>query len=299
MPSRAMIDTMSRLGILASVQPMFDGLWGGADGMYAARLGERWRQTNPFGALAEAGVSLAFGSDSPVTPLGPVGSHPGRRPPPRRRAAPRPSHGVRRPHGWRGRPTTRRRPGRPRRLGPGPGPHPGRRPPTPAAHRRRRPNDPPERGSSSMSTRAPSRTTGKLEPRPGHRQEGPVAGRQGRSPDRQRRQEAHDGLGRAGHAPPRRAVRRRPRRHSVGQPPRRRRPRRRRPRARRRRTRLGRAAPRRGRRPRRTRPEGVRRVGHLPPPRGPRRHPRPYGVPQGRRPPAYAGSTSAAASGSG
>ena len=71
MPSRAMIDTMSRLGILASVQPMFDGLWGGPDGMYAARLGERWRQTNPFGALAEAGVSLAFGSDSPVTPLGP------------------------------------------------------------------------------------------------------------------------------------------------------------------------------------------------------------------------------------
>jgi len=71
MPSRAMIDTMSRLGILASVQPMFDGLWGGPDGMYAARLGERWRQTNPFGALADAGVSLAFGSDSPVTPLGP------------------------------------------------------------------------------------------------------------------------------------------------------------------------------------------------------------------------------------
>jgi predicted amidohydrolase YtcJ len=71
MPSRAMIDTMSRLAITASVQPMFDRLWGGPDGMYAARLGDRWRQTNPLRALADAGVTLAFGSDSPVTPLGP------------------------------------------------------------------------------------------------------------------------------------------------------------------------------------------------------------------------------------
>jgi predicted amidohydrolase YtcJ len=71
MPSPAMVQTMSRLGITASVQPMFDALWGGPDGMYAERLGERWRATNPFRALADAGVTLAFGSDSPVTPLGP------------------------------------------------------------------------------------------------------------------------------------------------------------------------------------------------------------------------------------
>jgi predicted amidohydrolase YtcJ len=62
---------MSRLGVVASVQPMFDGLWGGPDGMYAARLGERWKATNPFLALESAPVRLAFGSDSPVTPLGP------------------------------------------------------------------------------------------------------------------------------------------------------------------------------------------------------------------------------------
>ena len=71
MPSRAMIDTMSRLGITASVQPVFDALWGGPTGMYAARLGERWRGTNPLRALVEGGVRLAFGSDSPVTSLGP------------------------------------------------------------------------------------------------------------------------------------------------------------------------------------------------------------------------------------
>src|SRR6476620_8525782 len=70
MPSPAMIETMARLGVVASVQPMFDGLWGGPDGMYAARVGDRWRGMNPFGSLARAGVVLAFGSDSPVTELG-------------------------------------------------------------------------------------------------------------------------------------------------------------------------------------------------------------------------------------
>ncbi|GHJ60525.1 amidohydrolase [Nocardioides sp. OK12] len=71
MPSPSTVALLGRLGVTASVQPMFDGLWGGPSGMYAARLGERWRATNPFRDLAEAGVPLAFGSDSPVTALGP------------------------------------------------------------------------------------------------------------------------------------------------------------------------------------------------------------------------------------
>ncbi len=59
-------------GLLASMQPMFDAAWGGAHGMYAARLGaERAAQLNRFASLAAAGVPLAFGSDAPVTPLGP------------------------------------------------------------------------------------------------------------------------------------------------------------------------------------------------------------------------------------
>lgn len=59
-------------GAVASVQPVFDALWGGEDGMYAQRLGmERAMTLNPFAALAAAGVPLAFGSDAPVTPLGP------------------------------------------------------------------------------------------------------------------------------------------------------------------------------------------------------------------------------------
>jgi predicted amidohydrolase YtcJ len=69
------IADFAELGLTASVQPVFDELWGGADGMYARRLGaERARTLNPFAALLRAGVPLAFGSDSPVTPLGPWGT---------------------------------------------------------------------------------------------------------------------------------------------------------------------------------------------------------------------------------
>ncbi|QTD97274.1 amidohydrolase [Streptomyces cyanogenus] len=65
----------AELGLIASVQPAFDALWGGEDGMYARRLGvERARTLNPFAALLRSGVPLAFGSDSPVTPLDPWGT---------------------------------------------------------------------------------------------------------------------------------------------------------------------------------------------------------------------------------
>ncbi|MGW1211972.1 amidohydrolase [Streptomyces sp. NPDC002499] len=69
------IAAFAELGLTASVQPAFDALWGGEDGMYAQRLGaERARALNPFAALLRAGVPLAFGSDSPVTPLDPWGT---------------------------------------------------------------------------------------------------------------------------------------------------------------------------------------------------------------------------------
>ncbi|MER7488079.1 amidohydrolase [Streptomyces sp. NPDC126497] len=69
------IAAFAELGLTASVQPAFDALWGGEDGMYARRLGaERARSLNPFAALLRAGVPLAFGSDSPVTPLDPWGT---------------------------------------------------------------------------------------------------------------------------------------------------------------------------------------------------------------------------------
>jgi predicted amidohydrolase YtcJ len=59
-------------GVIASMQPNFDALWGGRDGMYARRLGaDRAEAINPFALLASQGVALAFGSDAPVTGLDP------------------------------------------------------------------------------------------------------------------------------------------------------------------------------------------------------------------------------------
>ncbi|MBA2560362.1 MAG: amidohydrolase family protein [Propionibacteriales bacterium] len=74
MPDAAAIDAMARLGVVASVQPAFDAAWGGGGQLYERRLGPtRSRPMNPFGSMQRAGVALAFGSDSPVTPVDPWG----------------------------------------------------------------------------------------------------------------------------------------------------------------------------------------------------------------------------------
>jgi predicted amidohydrolase YtcJ len=69
---KAMIARLVEFGVVASVQPVFDALWGGPERMYAQRLGvARAMASNPIGAMYATGVTLAFGSDSPVTPLDP------------------------------------------------------------------------------------------------------------------------------------------------------------------------------------------------------------------------------------
>ncbi len=71
MPSDRLMRLMGELGVAASMQPMFDDLWGGPDQMYADRLGERWHGMNPVGRMHRYGVRMAFGSDTPVTQIGP------------------------------------------------------------------------------------------------------------------------------------------------------------------------------------------------------------------------------------
>lgn len=57
-------------GIYLSMQPTFEYLWGGPDGMYAQYLGpERRLKTNPFRTWWDLGAVVAGGSDSHVTPL--------------------------------------------------------------------------------------------------------------------------------------------------------------------------------------------------------------------------------------
>ena len=72
-----MVDAMTLaqlvlLGVRISAQPAFDATWGGAARLYATRLGAgRGAALNPLADLAAAGVPLAFGSDTPVTPIDP------------------------------------------------------------------------------------------------------------------------------------------------------------------------------------------------------------------------------------
>jgi hypothetical protein len=66
----ALVRRFAESGVVASVQPSFHK-WAREGGLYESRLGERrTRGTNPLGALAAAGVPLAFGSDT--MPLGPL-----------------------------------------------------------------------------------------------------------------------------------------------------------------------------------------------------------------------------------
>ena len=59
-------------GFTLSMQPVFEELWGQEHGMYESRLGpERVATMNNYGAALKGGILLAFGSDSPVTPMDP------------------------------------------------------------------------------------------------------------------------------------------------------------------------------------------------------------------------------------
>ncbi|MFI9638544.1 amidohydrolase [Micromonospora sp. NPDC051925] len=72
--NKRLIAGFVEFGVVASMQPAFDRLWGGAGRMYESRLGlDRSWESNPMGAMHSVGVALAFGSDSPVTPLDPWG----------------------------------------------------------------------------------------------------------------------------------------------------------------------------------------------------------------------------------
>lgn len=69
------IAALVHFGVTVSAQPAFDAAWGGAGELYAQRLGEeRSSGMNRFASLLSAGVPLAMGSDSPVTPLDPWAS---------------------------------------------------------------------------------------------------------------------------------------------------------------------------------------------------------------------------------
>ncbi len=71
-PTADQMDRAHQLGITPAMQPAFEHFWGGPDGLYASRLGERVQRTNPFRTLLDMGVVVGGGSDSLVTPMNPL-----------------------------------------------------------------------------------------------------------------------------------------------------------------------------------------------------------------------------------
>ena len=75
LPNRAQVSRLAVLGVVASVQPAFDAAWGGAGQLYEQRFGRGIALcSNPFVWFQRAGVPMAFGSDSTVTPMDPWGA---------------------------------------------------------------------------------------------------------------------------------------------------------------------------------------------------------------------------------
>lgn len=70
------MERAAALGVLLSMQPTYEQIWGSPGGMYEQRLGERYGQTNQFRQVMDAGVMVCGGSDSSVTDPNPmVGIH--------------------------------------------------------------------------------------------------------------------------------------------------------------------------------------------------------------------------------
>lgn len=72
MMTEAQIKRAAELGVVLSVQPAYEGLWGGPDGMYRRRLGERYLYTNQLREMTDAGLVVCGGSDSNVTEPAPL-----------------------------------------------------------------------------------------------------------------------------------------------------------------------------------------------------------------------------------
>ena len=68
MLSKSGVKELGKLGMTASMQPLFDAWWGNPGGMYESRLGTRAHQMNRWGSLQADGAAVCFSSDSPVTP---------------------------------------------------------------------------------------------------------------------------------------------------------------------------------------------------------------------------------------
>ncbi|RLC54911.1 MAG: amidohydrolase, partial [Candidatus Cloacimonadota bacterium] len=68
--SDEMLDRMAKANVSAAMQPMFDRLWAGKNGLYVKRLGiNRTSRTNRLASIYKRGIILTGGSDWYITDL--------------------------------------------------------------------------------------------------------------------------------------------------------------------------------------------------------------------------------------
>lgn len=72
LPTLDHIRRAKKLGLVFSMNPTYEYIWGGSNKMYHERLGENYKRTNPFSRIIEEGVIICGGSDCDVTPADPI-----------------------------------------------------------------------------------------------------------------------------------------------------------------------------------------------------------------------------------
>lgn len=72
LPTGEQIERAVAMGLLFSMRPNYNKLWGGPEGGYRRNIGERYRRANPIGTVVRLGGIVAGGSESGVTPLPPM-----------------------------------------------------------------------------------------------------------------------------------------------------------------------------------------------------------------------------------
>ena len=72
LPSKEHINRAKNLDLIFSMSPTYETIWGGPKKLYAKRLGDNYKITNPFREIMEAGVIVCGGSDCDVTPGDPL-----------------------------------------------------------------------------------------------------------------------------------------------------------------------------------------------------------------------------------
>ncbi len=72
LPTVKHIKRAKDLGLIFSMSPSYEYIWGGPDKMNYDRLGEKYQLTNPFYEIVKEGVVVCGGSDCDVTPADPL-----------------------------------------------------------------------------------------------------------------------------------------------------------------------------------------------------------------------------------